>query len=108
LADGLPTADGLLAGLRVLAALGGTLAGADAALARLCKASQAHAVIRRAVDLSPAGIVAREVRATEALGARVVVRESGTEPLVRVMVEHEDPGVAKAGADRLVAIAERG
>lgn len=107
LADGLPTADGLLAALRVLHLLGGTLAGADAALSGLSKSAQAHAVIRRAVELGPGGIVAREVRAIEAQGARVVVRASGTEPVVRVMVEHDHPGVAKAGADRLVAIAER-
>lgn len=37
---------------------------------------------------------------------RVLVRPSGTEPLVRVMVEAEDASVAEAAADRLVAAVE--
>jgi phosphoglucosamine mutase len=47
-----------------------------------------------------------EVRAVEAdLGTegRVVVRPSGTEPVVRVMVEAGDPATATAAADRLSA-----
>jgi len=46
-----------------------------------------------------------EVEAVESeLGAdgRVLVRPSGTEPVVRVMVEAADAGTATAGADRLV------
>jgi phosphoglucosamine mutase len=38
---------------------------------------------------------------------RVLVRASGTEPLVRVMVEAEDEAIAHAMADRLVAAVER-
>ena len=34
---------------------------------------------------------------------RVLVRPSGTEPVVRVMVEALEPGAAEAGADRLAA-----
>ncbi|HXY92663.1 MAG TPA: phosphoglucosamine mutase [Acidimicrobiia bacterium] len=37
---------------------------------------------------------------------RVLVRLSGTEPLVRVMVESPDPAAASAAADRLVALIE--
>ncbi len=50
-----------------------------------------------------------EVRAVEgALGAegRVVVRASGTEPVVRVMVEASDAGVASSAADRLTIALE--
>jgi phosphoglucosamine mutase len=45
----------------------------------------------------------------EALGAsgRVLVRPSGTERLVRVMVEASDLRAAQASADRLVAVVER-
>jgi phosphoglucosamine mutase len=37
---------------------------------------------------------------------RVLVRASGTEPLVRVMVEAEDPTAADAAAAELVAAVE--
>ena len=49
--------------------------------------------------------LASEARAVEAeLGSRgrVLIRASGTEPLLRVMVEAADPDVAKASAQRLV------
>jgi phosphoglucosamine mutase len=36
---------------------------------------------------------------------RVLVRLSGTEPLLRVMVEHVDQAVADATADKLIAAA---
>jgi len=38
---------------------------------------------------------------------RVLVRLSGTEPLLRVMVEHVDPNMADEGCDRLVEVAQR-
>ncbi len=46
---------------------------------------------------------------TDTLGAdgRVLVRASGTEPLLRVMVEHIDPQVAEQCCDRLVDAAQR-
>ncbi len=46
---------------------------------------------------------------TDTLGAdgRVLVRASGTEPLLRVMVEHVDPQVAEQCCDRLVEAAQR-
>ena len=34
---------------------------------------------------------------------RVLIRPSGTEPLLRVMVEAQDPAVAKAAAERIAA-----
>jgi phosphoglucosamine mutase len=37
---------------------------------------------------------------------RVLVRPSGTEPLVRVMVEATDPEAAEAAAERLVDLVE--
>jgi len=45
----------------------------------------------------------------DVLGAdgRVLVRASGTEPLLRVMVEHVDPQVAEQCCDRLVEAAQR-
>lgn len=41
------------------------------------------------------------------LSGRVLVRPSGTEPLVRVMVEAADLETAKAAVERLVAVVER-
>jgi len=54
-----------------------------------------------------AELVADEIRATEtALGGRgrVLVRPSGTEPLVRVMVEAATEGQARHEAERLAAV----
>ncbi len=54
--------------------------------------------------------IATEIAAVEAeLGAegRVLVRASGTEPLVRVMVEALDPDMARSAVDRLVAAVHR-
>ena len=39
---------------------------------------------------------------------RVLLRASGTEPLVRVMVEADDEAQARAAAERLCAVVERG
>jgi len=48
-----------------------------------------------------------EVEATFGSDGRVLVRASGTEPLLRVMVEHIDPQVASAATERLVKHARR-
>lgn len=93
-AGGPPTADGLYSTLRALR--GGPL---GPRLAGYRPTSQAHATLPRAgVELDRA--VATAAALVEE-GARVVVRPSGTEPVVRVMVEHADPAVARAGVKRL-------
>ena len=50
--------------------------------------------------------IAAESRALEGRG-RVLVRPSGTEPLVRVMVEAPDEGECTAITHRLVQVVER-
>jgi phosphoglucosamine mutase len=52
----------------------------------------AHAIVKEELDA-----------VTTELGAdgRVLVRASGTEPVVRVMVEATDEGVARSALDRL-------
>lgn len=105
------TGDGLLTGLvlcdavhrsgRPLAAL------AAAAMTRLPQVLVNVRVAERIPD--PAARFAAEIAAVEAaLGhrGRVLVRPSGTEPLVRVMVEAPSEDVARAGADRLAAAVE--
>jgi len=66
----------------------------------------------RGVDTSLYGHVEAIAMAIEqeqaAMGdtGRVLVRPSGTEPVVRVMVECTEPGVAEATAARLYALIE--
>ena len=60
--------------------------------------------------LSGAPAVWDAVAETErALGhrGRVVLRASGTEPVVRVMVEADDPGTAASAVDRLCQVVEQ-
>jgi phosphoglucosamine mutase len=48
-------------------------------------------------------LVTKQVEAELGQAGRVLIRASGTEPLVRVMVEARDPAQAKACAERLAA-----
>jgi phosphoglucosamine mutase len=102
------TGDGLLAGVQLLDLLarsGRPLAElADEAMTSLPQVLKNVRVARRRADV--ADVVADEIAAVEAeLGdqGRVLVRPSGTEPLVRVMIEATDPQTAERAADRLVA-----
>jgi phosphoglucosamine mutase len=57
-----------------------------------------------------ARLVAEQAAVTQALGdtGRILIRASGTEPLLRVMVEARDAEVAQASAERLAAAAQAG
>ncbi|MBW3644140.1 MAG: phosphoglucosamine mutase [Actinobacteria bacterium] len=106
------TGDGVLSGV-LLADLvrraGRPLAElAAAAMTRLPQVLRGVAVERRPEVLPEA--VAAEVATVEAeLGGsgRVLVRPSGTEPMVRIMVEAPTPAQAEDAAERLVAAVER-
>jgi phosphoglucosamine mutase len=66
--------------------------------------------VARQVDLGESGALAAAVRSVEeALGdsGRVLVRASGTEPLVRVMIEADAQSVADAAAERLRSVVLR-
>ena len=88
--DGHVTGDGLAAALLLCRALdGGSLAGAAAVLQRLPQAKQNVPVARPGLS---AAVVSEVERLGDELAGRgrILVRPSGTEPLVRVLVEAED------------------
>ena len=106
------TGDGVLAGLQVLDLVqrsGKRLAQlADEAMTSLPQVLRNVRVAERGIDVS--GAIAEDIRAVEAeLGetGRVLIRPSGTEPLVRVMVEAPTPELAESATARLVAAVER-
>lgn len=91
-AAGPPTADALYAGLLALTRHPGL------ELAGYTPCAQAHTAVRNVT------LPSLDLGFVEEAGARAVVRPSGTEPVVRVMVEHEDAALAAALRDRVVAM----
>lgn len=102
------TGDGLLAALQVLAAI----VESGSSLSAILEGYEAYPQILQNVKFegisasevmeSPAvkEIISLESEAIKGFG-RVLVRPSGTEPKIRVMVEHEDDKKAKKIADRI-------
>lgn len=107
-----PSGDGLAAALhllRALAARGEDLATAGRVMERLPQ-RLVNIRVERKSDLPDADGVWEAVRESEAaLGddGRVVVRASGTEPLVRVMVEAPTVGECERWCDAIVEVVER-
>lgn len=106
------TGDGLLTGLVLADLLARTDSSLVGLLAGFIEAVPQTLVNVRGVDTSLYGEVSAITMAVEeeavALGTtgRVLVRPSGTEPVVRVMVESTEPGVAAATAERLHSLIE--
>ncbi|MFL6206837.1 MAG: phosphoglucosamine mutase [Acidimicrobiales bacterium] len=105
------TGDGILTAVQLLDAVqrAGRPLGemADAAMTRLPQVLRNVRVAEKGLELGQA--VTDEVAKVEAeLGddGRVLVRGSGTEPLVRVMVEAATAEAAERAAERLVAVVE--
>ena len=102
------TGDGVLAGVQLIDAVmrsGRTLAEcSDAAMTTLPQVLKNVRLAERdpriADRLAPA---VAEIEAEMAGEGRVLVRPSGTEPLVRIMVEHPSMATAEAMCDRLVS-----
>ena len=106
-----PTGDGMLTGLQVLDLMARTrtsLAGLAGVMTRLPQVLRnvrvadvglldSAAAVWSAVEEEESGLAGR---------GRVMLRASGTEPLVRVMVEADDPAVAEAVAARLCRVVE--
>jgi phosphoglucosamine mutase len=106
------TGDGLLTAIQVLDIMGRTgrfLSDlAASAMERLPQVLRNVRVAQRRPDV--AAEIADHIGLVEAeLGdrGRVLVRASGTEPVVRVMVEADNEAIAHAMVDRLVAAVER-
>lgn len=100
------TGDGLLTGLFVCDLVQRTGKALSELAAPMVRVPQVLVNVRVAsrVDLDGSGAVAAAItEAQRALGAsgRVLVRGSGTEPLVRIMVEADVPSVAEETAERL-------
>jgi phosphoglucosamine mutase len=111
-ADLATTGDGLLSGVQLLDLLVRTTKPlsqlADGAMTQLPQILVNVRIGEPRADIAEA--MAAEIAAEESsLGGRgrVLVRPSGTEPLVRVMVEAEHQDTAEAVAQRLAAVARR-
>jgi phosphoglucosamine mutase len=103
------TGDGLATALQVLAAMqhsGQSLSALVAGMERLPQVMINVRVARR-IDVNSAPAIQAAVREAEVeLGerGRIVLRASGTEPVIRVMVEAEDAAETQALAVRLADI----
>jgi len=105
------TGDGLLTGLQLLdlvrrsgRPLAELAAGVMTSMPQVARSVPVSGAAREV--LGRAETVAEEVRAELGDDGRLVLRASGTEPVIRVMVEALDQQVAEAAADRVVAAVE--
>jgi phosphoglucosamine mutase len=107
------TGDGIIAALQVLTALrrtGETLPQWLGEL-RMYPQTMINVPLAPGIDWQTHEGLARakrEVEATLAGRGRVLIRASGTEPKLRLMVEAEDEALATASARRLAAVSEAG
>ena len=106
------TGDGVLTGLRLMAEVART----KKSLAELTSVMKVYpqvlvnvrGVDKTKVDSNPAlAAIVAEAEAELADTGRVLLRASGTEPLVRVMVEAADEGSAQSWADRIARVVQQ-
>ena len=106
------TGDGVLTGLRLMAEVART----KKPLADLTSVMKVYpqvlvnvrGVDKTKVDSNPAlAAIVAEAEAELADTGRVLLRASGTEPLVRVMVEAADEGSAQSWADRIARVVQQ-
>jgi phosphoglucosamine mutase len=102
------TGDGIVTALQVLATIvrsGKAMSELAACMSRYPQVLQ-NVRVRRKEDLAVLPEVQAEIRSAEAALAgdgRILVRYSGTEPLVRVMIEGPDEARIRAQADRIAS-----
>jgi phosphoglucosamine mutase len=107
--DKTTTGDGLISALQVLAIMkqsGRSLAELTAGMVR-CPQVLLNVKVERRFDPDSSGAVQEAVRAIEAElreSGRVVLRASGTEPVIRVMLEGRDEAVIRPHAERLAQV----
>jgi phosphoglucosamine mutase len=107
--DRTTTGDGLVSALQVLAVMKRTGRGLAELTAGMTRFPQVmvNVRVRERVDPGRSPAIQDAVRRVEqALGGagRVVLRASGTEPLIRVMVEGQDESVVRRHADELAEV----
>ena len=105
------TGDGLIAGLQFLAAMSDSAEPASQLISQFEPVPQMLKNVRYAAGSDPlaADAVRSVIAAVEArLGSsgRVLIRKSGTEPLIRVMAEAEDEALLHEVIDEIVAAVE--
>ncbi|MEM7521238.1 MAG: phosphoglucosamine mutase [Pseudomonadota bacterium] len=109
--DHATTGDGLMAGLQFLAEMVRAQKPASELLHQFEKVPQLLKNVRFSVGQTPLDLpqVQRAISAAETElsgGGRLLIRKSGTEPLVRVMAEHDDALVMERAVDTVVAAVE--
>jgi phosphoglucosamine mutase len=104
-----PSGDGIASALLTLEAIGGTDLARRNAMHKLPQRLVNVRVGDRDAVMAHEEVVAASAQEGDALAGRgrVLVRPSGTEPLVRVMVEAPTAEEAEAVCERLVAVVER-
>ncbi len=105
------TGDGLIAGLQFLAELVRTGRAASDLCHSFTTVPQLLRNVRFRAGAHPLEVeaVRRVIAGAEARIAgqgRILIRKSGTEPLIRVMAECEDAGLLRAVVDEIVAAVE--
>jgi phosphoglucosamine mutase len=110
--DHATTGDGILSAVRLLTAMrrnGATLLDLAAVMTRLPQVLvNVPRVDRAGLDgCDEVWAVVRDVEAELGDGGRVLVRPSGTEPLIRVMCEAPTADAAQSAADRIAAVVAR-
>jgi phosphoglucosamine mutase len=106
------TGDGLLAGLQFLAAMIETGQPASMLVRQFETVPQMLKNVRYQAGQQPLAApevnrVIEEARARLNGGGRILIRKSGTEPLIRVMAECNDEGLLREVVDEIVAAVER-
>ena len=105
LSDYATTGDGLVAALQVLAEVQRAGAPASQVLHRFEPLPQLLKNVRfkggRPLDAEPVKAVIAAAEAELAGSGRLVIRPSGTEPVIRVMAEGDDPAQVEAVVDRI-------